>query len=84
MTKVLDFNKQILSFKEACDYLDVSKSLLYKLTSSKAIDFTKPNGGKLYFKREDLDSWMLQNPSKSINDLKDEVFNHLKKGENGR
>ena len=79
-----NFNKQILSFKEACDYLDVSKSLLYKLTSSKAIAFTKPNGGKLYFKREDLDNWMLQNLSKSQNDLENEVFNYLKKEKNGR
>ncbi|WP_291073028.1 helix-turn-helix domain-containing protein [Empedobacter sp. UBA5987] len=47
-----------ISFKEAIDYLKVSKSTLYKLTSNREIEFYKPNGGKIYFKLEDLDSWI--------------------------
>jgi excisionase family DNA binding protein len=71
--------KEILSFKEALIYLDVSESLLYKLTSKRAIKFTKPNNGKLYFRKSDLEDWMLQNESKSLGVLEDEVFNHLNK-----
>lgn len=56
--------KEVMSFNEAASYLDVSKSLLYKLTSSRKIRFYKPNRGKLYFKRIDLDNWMLQNEQK--------------------
>lgn len=70
--------KEILSFREALVYLDVSQSFLYKLTSSKTIAFSKPNGGKLYFKKSDLDEWMLQNTSTSSDDLEEEIFNHLK------
>lgn len=47
-----------ISFKEAVDYLKVSKSTLYKLTSNREIEFYKPNGGKIYFKLEDLDNWI--------------------------
>ena len=72
-------HKDILSFKEALIYLDVSESLLYKLTSKNGIKFTKPNGGKLYFKKSDLQDWMLQNESKSMGDLEHEIFNHLNK-----
>jgi excisionase family DNA binding protein len=76
-------HKEILSFKEAIIYLDVSESLLYKLTSKRAIKFTKPNKGKLYFRKSDLDDWMLQNESKSKGLLEDEIFNHLNKNNHG-
>lgn len=70
--------KGILSFKEALLYLDISKQTLYQLTSKKKIKFTKPNGGKIYFKKEDLDNWMLQNESNSARVLEDKILNHLK------
>ncbi len=70
--------KEILSFKEALVYLDVSPSLLYKLTSQRTITYFKPNGGKIYFKKTDLDSWMLQNENKSKELLKEELLNKLK------
>lgn len=71
--------KEILSFREALLYIDISSSLLYKLVSKKAIRYTKPNNGRLYFKKADLDNWMMQNQSESINDLSEDIFNHLKK-----
>lgn len=71
-------HKEILSFREALVYLDVSESFLYKLTSKRAIEFTKPNGGKLYFKKSDLDNWMMQNESTTKKELEQEVYNYLK------
>jgi hypothetical protein len=53
------------------------------LTSKRAIKFTKPNKGKLYFRKSDLDDWMLQNESKSKGLLEDEIFNHLNKNNHG-
>ena len=50
---------EFLSFKEAVAYLGISKSTLYKLTSSKQIRFYKPKG-KIFFKQEDLVSFMTQ------------------------
>lgn len=71
--------KEKMSFKEALIYLDVSNSLLYKQTSSRTITFSKPNGGKIYFKKTDLDDWMNQNELKSIRVLENEINNHFKK-----
>ena len=65
--------KDILDFVEACTYLRVSDSFLYKKTSSGEIPFTKPTNGKLYFSREILDAWMLQEPVKSDKKLKEEA-----------
>ena len=76
-------HKQILSFKEAMSYLDVSKSFLYKLTSKKEIKFSKPNGGKVYFKKTDLDEWMLKNTSTTQSELREEMYNYLKGKRNG-
>ena len=76
--------KEILSFKEALVYLDVSSSFLYKLTSKNEIPFTKPNGGKIYFKKEDLNNWMLKKVSKSNDVLENEIDNYLKKNYDGK
>ena len=71
--------KKTLSFKDALIYLDCSKSFLYKLTSKAAINFTKPNNGKIYFKKKDLDDWMLQNPRLSVSGLEKQINNFLNK-----
>ena len=76
--------KGILSFKEALIYLDISKSSLYKLTSDRAITHSKPNGGKLYFKKSDLDDWMTQNELKSTQVLEKEINNRFKKRIDGK
>ena len=52
-----------LTVREAAKYMGVSRSYLYKLTSQGAIPFYKPNGKLIYFKREDLDRWMLRRRS---------------------
>ena len=57
--------KEILSFEEACVFLNFSKSYLYKLTSACAIPHYKPSGKMVYFEREELDKWIRQNPVKT-------------------
>lgn len=54
-------SKPVLNLEEACEYLGVSKSYLYKLSSANKIPSYKPNGKKLFFSREELDEWLLQN-----------------------
>ena len=53
--------KNVFTFKEACVYIGVSESLLYKLTANKVIPHYKPRGKKIYFSKKDLDDWLLQN-----------------------
>lgn len=50
--------KEVLTFKETCLYLEVSESHLYKLTSNRQIPHFCPNGKKLYFNRQELDQWL--------------------------
>lgn len=51
--------KEILDIDEASVYINQSISSLYKLTSKSNLNYFKPNGKKIYFKRSDLDKWML-------------------------
>jgi excisionase family DNA binding protein len=53
--------KRILTFQEAAIFLDVSPAYLYRLTHERKVPFSKPNNGKLYFSREALEAWMMQN-----------------------
>lgn len=61
--------KTVLNFNEACKYLDVSPSHLYKLTSTKQIPHFCPQGKKLYFKREELDNWLQRNRQSASDEI---------------
>lgn len=71
--------KEVLNFHEAAAYMELSHSHLYKMTSSDEIPFYKPNGKKLYFKRAELDSWLLRNRSTTTEELLEQTADHLTK-----
>lgn len=60
--------KKVFTFQEACMYIGVSESMLYKLTASKEIPHYKPRGKMVYFAKEELDEWLLQNCEPAIGD----------------
>ena len=60
--------KKVFTFQEACMYIGVSESMLYKLTASKEIPHYKPRGKMIYFAKEELDEWLLQNCEPTIDD----------------
>jgi excisionase family DNA binding protein len=73
--------KQVLNFNETCNYLELSQSHLYKLTSTGAIPHYKPNGKKIYFNRTELDNWLLRNRIDSQYEIDQQAANFLiKKG----
>lgn len=53
--------KDVLTLEEASAYTGLSKSWLYKLTSTKQIPHYKPCGKLCYFDRGELDAWIRQN-----------------------
>ena len=66
--------KKVLSFKEGCKYCDISESSMYKHTSNGTVPYYKPHGKLIYFKREDLDNWMLQNRHSTSEELENEAI----------
>ena len=53
--------KEILNMKDVCQYLDISKSLLYKLTGSGEIPQFKPRGKMIFFEKKELIAWIKRN-----------------------
>jgi excisionase family DNA binding protein len=64
----INFCIEFLIFKnwKFCKYIGVSESLLYKLTAAKEVPHYKPRGKMLYFNREEIDKWLLQNKQEVI------------------
>ena len=54
-------DRQPLTVDEACSYLRLSKSQLYKLTSTGKIPHYKPEGKLIYFEKAELDNWIFRN-----------------------
>ena len=73
--------KTVLNFNEACKYLDVSPSHLYKLTSTKQIPHFCPQGKKLYFKREELDNWLQRNRQSTLDEMEQVASDYVIRNE---
>jgi excisionase family DNA binding protein len=71
--------KDLLNLKETSNYLNLSTSQLYKLTSTNQITFYKPSGKKIYFKRNELDQWILDSRVSSASEIDIQAANYLMK-----
>lgn len=76
LEKLLDNIKPALSFEEGCAYCGISKSSMYKHTSNNTIPHYKPKGKLIYFKRNELDEWMLQNRQSSLAEQESIALKH--------
>ncbi|EGR4217282.1 DNA-binding protein [Aeromonas hydrophila] len=58
--------KEVMTINECAQYTGLSVSYLYKLTHRKLIPFFKPMGKRLYFKRAEIDQWLMRNKQGGI------------------
>lgn len=58
---LLTGTKEVLTLDECSTFTGYSKNHLYRLTSQRAIPFYKPMGGTIYFKKQEIEEWLLQN-----------------------
>tara|TARA_R110002073_G_scaffold57778_4_gene146617 strand:- start:7032 stop:7310 length:279 start_codon:yes stop_codon:yes gene_type:complete len=61
--------KPVLTFDEGCKYCGLSSSSMYKHTSLNNIPYYKPEGKLIFFKREELDDWLLRNRQSTKDEL---------------
>ena len=59
--QLFTIQKNVLNFSEVKLYTNLSTSYLYQLTSTGGIPCYKPSGKHLYFKREEVEKWLLSN-----------------------
>ncbi|MEG1544483.1 MAG: helix-turn-helix domain-containing protein [Tannerellaceae bacterium] len=72
--------KQVLTFDEASIFTGLSKSYLYKLTSTQKIPHYKPSGKLCYFDRTELEGWIKQNRVCTIGEIEQRADNYLANG----
>lgn len=77
--KLLLGTKKVLSFDELVEYTGLSRSYLYKLTASAVIPHSKPTGKVLFFDKEKIDKWLLDNQIKSQQELTEEASRYISK-----
>ena len=75
--KLLLTQKNVLNFSEVELYTNLSKSYLYELTSSGGIPCYKPNGKHLYFKKEEIEDWLLSNKKVTNIELDELASTHI-------
>lgn len=75
--------KRVFNVANLQMYTGWSLSKIYKLTSARLIPFSKPTNGSLFFEREKIEEWLLQNPSHGEAELEEKVNAHLKKNFRG-
>lgn len=67
--KIAYVAKDFLSISEVADFLQISKSTVYKLTASKEITVYKPTGKNIFILRSDLNKWIKRYPHLSNDDI---------------
>lgn len=70
---LLAYQKSVLNLEEVASYTGLSKSFIYKLTSSGGIPCYKPNGKHIYFDRNEVDNWLLSNRLKTNEEIDQET-----------
>lgn len=70
--------KTILDIDEAALYTKYKKTYIYKLShNGKIPTHHSKNGGKLFFKREELDDWMTSNRKLSVSQINEKIHSHI-------
>ncbi len=74
--------KSVLNFDEVAVYTGLSKSHLYKLTSTGGIPCYKPRGKMIYFDKGQIDKFLLSNKAMTRAEIAAAASTHvtLKKG----
>lgn len=76
-------SKDTFNLEEAALYMGLSKNTIYDLVSRREITSYRSGGGKIkYFRREDLDRWMLHDKSPSNDEIEAKAALHCLRKKN--
>lgn len=76
--KTIFCTKKVLTSDEVAKYMGISRSYLYKLTMRKEIPHYKPMGKVVYFERQEIEEWLLQNRVSTESEINHEALNYCK------
>jgi excisionase family DNA binding protein len=71
------YNKPILTSEEVSIYLNINLNTIYKLTAKNSIPYYKPNGKRIYFKKDEIIEWILKNKFLSNEEIDEQASKYL-------
>lgn len=75
--------KEVLTVDEVAAYTGLKKSYIYQLTHRKEIPFYKPKNKVLFFKRTELEAWLLRNRHIPNSEIETEAANYILNNKKG-
>jgi len=69
--------KTVMNFEDLAHYTGLSKSYLYKLTSTGILPHSKPFGKCLFFDKAEIDAFLLSNKAATANEVDNRAANFV-------
>lgn len=69
-------NHEAMTAEEVAAYLNIDIRSLYNLMSQKAIPYYKPAAKRAFFKRSEIEAWMLSNRQATNAEIRNEADNY--------
>lgn len=76
--------KEVITAEECAELLGVSAGYVYRLTSEKRLPHYKPQGKKIYFRRQELLDWLLTHRVSPDSELAGHVEQRVRKAHRGK
>lgn len=70
--------RKTMSLTEFCEYAGLSRQTAYKLTSGQKVPHSK-RGKRLYFDREKVDAWLLENQVATHSEIQEKANDYFSK-----
>lgn len=80
---LLQSQKNVLTFDEGANFMGLSKSHLYKLTSAGNVPHYKPRGKMVYFDRLELENWLKENRIATNDEIEAKASTYIATGRKG-
>jgi predicted DNA-binding transcriptional regulator AlpA len=75
--RLLRTQKTTFNVDDLRSYTGLSKSAVYKLTQRRLIPYSKPNSKVIFFKKEDVDAYLLSNRIETQEEIEKIATNYI-------
>lgn len=76
--RIMTTSDVFMNVRQTAEYLGFRPSYVYKLSHYRIIPFYKPTRKKLFFKKSDIDTWIMSKKKNSISEVKVEAQKYLR------
>lgn len=70
---IIASSKEVLTIDECALLTGFSKAHIYRMTSQRTIPFYKPFGGTIFFRKTEIEKWLLQGRQATDSEIKSQA-----------